>query len=59
MLKCGLLPLSRHAMVFHGKVAYHQSEGLAVQLDERQRLARDLGGKMVMVLRNHGTLVVG
>lgn len=59
MLKCGLLPLSQHAMMFHGKVAYHESEGLAVQLDERQRLAHDLGDKMVMVLRNHGTLVVG
>jgi ribulose-5-phosphate 4-epimerase/fuculose-1-phosphate aldolase len=59
MLKCGLLPLSQHAMMFHGKVAYHESEGLAVNLQERERLASDLGNHMVMVLRNHGTLVVG
>jgi ribulose-5-phosphate 4-epimerase/fuculose-1-phosphate aldolase len=59
MMECGLLPLSQHAMLFEGNVAYHDSEGLALDLDERARLARDLGDKAVMILRNHGTLVVG
>jgi len=59
MLKCGLLPLSQHAMLFHGKVGYHESEGLALDLRERERLARDLGDNMILILRNHGTLVVG
>jgi ribulose-5-phosphate 4-epimerase/fuculose-1-phosphate aldolase len=59
MLKCGLLPLSQHAMLFHGNVAYHDSEGIALDVDERSRLAADLGDRMVMILRNHGTLVVG
>lgn len=59
MMKCGLLPLSQHANLFHGRVAYHGSEGFALHLDERERLARDIGDKMVMILRNHGTLVVG
>lgn len=59
MMKCGLLPLSQHANLFYGKVAYHDSEGLSVNLDERQRLAQDLGDKSVMILRNHGTLLVG
>ncbi len=59
MLKCGLMPLSQHAMMFHGKVGYHESEGLALSLEERDRLAADLGNNMVLVLRNHGTLVVG
>ncbi len=58
-LKCGLLPLTQHAMLFHGKVAYHESEGLALDLGERDRLARDLGDNMILILRNHGTLVVG
>lgn len=58
-LECGLLPLTQHAMMFHGRVAYHESEGLANSLDERSRLARDLGDKPVMILRNHGTLVAG
>lgn len=59
MLECGLLPLSQHAMLFHGKVGYHESEGLALNVEERERLAADMGGHMVLVLRNHGTLVVG
>ncbi|MPS29297.1 class II aldolase/adducin family protein [Pigmentiphaga sp.] len=58
-MKCGLLPLTQHAMLFHGKVAYHDSEGLANQLSERERLTADLGDKPVMILRNHGTLVAG
>lgn len=59
MMKQGLLPLSQHANLFYGRVAYHESEGFALDLTERQRLVRDMGDKMVMILRNHGTLVVG
>ena len=59
MMKCGLLPLSQHAMLFHGRVAYHDSEGLALDMDECERLATDLSDKAVMILRNHGTLVAG
>ena len=58
-LQCGLLPLTQHAMLFHGRVAYHDSEGLANDPAERDRLATDLGDKPVMILRNHGTLVAG
>lgn len=58
-LECGLLPLTQHAMLFHDNVAYHDSEGIAIDTDERTRLARDLGTKNVMILRNHGTLCVG
>lgn len=59
IMQCGLLPLTQHAMLFHGRVAYHDSEGFALDVDERTRLANDLGDKAVMILRNHGTLVVG
>ena len=59
MMDCGLLPLSQHAMLFEGRVAYHDSEGLALDLNERARLVLDLGANAVMILRNHGTLVVG
>ncbi|MBC7727670.1 MAG: class II aldolase/adducin family protein [Microbacteriaceae bacterium] len=58
-MECGLLPLTQHAMMFHGRVAYHDSEGLANDPAERERLVRDLGDKPVMILRNHGTLVAG
>jgi ribulose-5-phosphate 4-epimerase/fuculose-1-phosphate aldolase len=59
ILEEGLLPLTQHAMSFHGLVAYHASEGFAVDLSERERLAHDLGDKPVMILRNHGVLIVG
>ena len=57
-LKCGLLPLTQSAMRFGG-VTYHDYEGVAVDTDERERLARDLGDSEVMILRNHGLLTVG
>jgi ribulose-5-phosphate 4-epimerase/fuculose-1-phosphate aldolase len=55
-LECGLLPLTQTAMRF-GTVAYHDYQGVAVDLEERESLARDLGDAEVMVLRNHGLLV--
>jgi ribulose-5-phosphate 4-epimerase/fuculose-1-phosphate aldolase len=58
VLKCGLLPLTQTAMRW-GKVAYHDFEGVAVDIDERKRLVEDLGDCEVMILRNHGLLSVG
>ena len=55
----GLLPLSQHAMMVAGEVAYHDYEGIAFDLDERERLVADMGDKHLMLLRNHGTLSAG
>jgi ribulose-5-phosphate 4-epimerase/fuculose-1-phosphate aldolase len=55
----GLLPLNQTAMLLNGRVAYHDFEGIALDLDERSRLIADLGSKNAMILRNHGTLTVG
>ncbi|KTS30508.1 class II aldolase/adducin family protein, partial [Methylobacterium indicum] len=55
----GLLPLNQWSMQFAGRLAYHDYEGIALDLDERQRLVADLGDKPVMVLRNHGMLTCG
>lgn len=55
----GLLPLSQHALVVLPHLAYHDYEGIALNLDERERLIRDLGDKSLMMLRNHGTLATG
>jgi len=56
----GLLPLDQHAMMITGDVAYHDYEGIALDLDERERLVADLGmQKHAMILRNHGTLTLG
>lgn len=57
--KNGLLPISQHALKFHGNLAYHDYEGIALDLQERERLARDLGQHSAMILRNHGLLTCG
>src|SRR5688500_4169135 len=55
----GLLPLTQTAMLVRSEVAFHEYEGVAVDLSERERLVADLGDKSIMLLRNHGTLTVG
>jgi ribulose-5-phosphate 4-epimerase/fuculose-1-phosphate aldolase len=57
--KGGLLPVNQISLEFYGNVAYHDYEGIALDLDEQQRLTRDLGDKSVLILRNHGLLTVG
>jgi ribulose-5-phosphate 4-epimerase/fuculose-1-phosphate aldolase len=57
-LKKGLLPMTQMAMRFD-RVAYHDYEGVALDLDERERLVKNLGSADVMLLRNHGALAVG
>lgn len=58
-LEEGLLPLNQWSMQFHGRVAYHPYEGIAVDPDEQQRLIADIGTKDILILRNHGLLVCG
>ncbi len=58
-VKEGLLPLNQWAVQFHDAIAYHDYEGIALDLDERTRIVADLGDKNVMILRNHGVLVCG
>jgi ribulose-5-phosphate 4-epimerase/fuculose-1-phosphate aldolase len=55
----GLLPMAQHAMIVHDDISYHDYEGVALDLDERDRLVADIGNKHLMILRNHGTLAVG
>lgn len=57
--KHGLLPLTQNACLVQPHLAYHDYEGVALHLDERQRLVADLGDKKLMLLRNHGTLALG
>ncbi|MDA0982322.1 MAG: class II aldolase/adducin family protein [Proteobacteria bacterium] len=59
-MKCGLLPISQHAMRVQREVTYHGYEGIALDMEERVSLAKDLGPKSkVMILRNHGLLTLG
>jgi ribulose-5-phosphate 4-epimerase/fuculose-1-phosphate aldolase len=58
--KEGLLPLTQHSMIVLPKLSYHDYEGIALNLDERERLVKDLGpDSTLMILRNHGTLALG
>jgi ribulose-5-phosphate 4-epimerase/fuculose-1-phosphate aldolase len=55
----GLLPLTQTAMLIGGDLAFHDYEGVATDLEERERIVADLGSRNAMLLRNHGTLSVG
>ncbi|HET7634134.1 MAG TPA: class II aldolase/adducin family protein [Burkholderiales bacterium] len=57
-MKCGLLPVAQTSMRF-AEIAYHAYEGIALNLDERERLVQDLGDHEGMILRNHGLLTTG
>ncbi|HLS54949.1 MAG TPA: class II aldolase/adducin family protein [Zeimonas sp.] len=55
----GVLPLSQHSIFVLASLGYHDYEGVALVDDEKPRLARDLGDKQYLMLRNHGLLTVG
>lgn len=55
----GLLPLSQHALRFYGKVGYLDYCGIFDTAQKRATLPRALGNGDVLLLRNHGPLVVG
>ncbi len=57
--KEGLLPLTQNALLIRPQLAYHDYEGVALDLEERRRIVDDLGDKRFLMLRNHGTLVWG
>jgi len=57
-LECGLLPLVQSAMRF-GSVAYHDFNGLSLDVAEQEGLMAALGDADVMILRNHGLLAMG
>jgi ribulose-5-phosphate 4-epimerase/fuculose-1-phosphate aldolase len=58
-LEEGLSHHNFYGAMLHGKVAYHEFEGITVEPGEKERLVRDLGDKPVMLLRNHGLLAWG
>jgi ribulose-5-phosphate 4-epimerase/fuculose-1-phosphate aldolase len=57
--KDGLLPITQFGVLTRQRLAYHEFEGVALNLGERERLVADLGDRQVMLLRHHGTLAVG
>ncbi|MBT8150399.1 MAG: class II aldolase/adducin family protein [Gammaproteobacteria bacterium] len=57
--KGGLKRYTQFSMQVFNDLAYHDYEGIALDLDERDRLIADMGEKSLLMLRNHGTLTVG
>jgi len=59
--KEGILPLNQINMEFYGRIGFHPYEGIAADdnLSERERLVRDLGNHMGLILQNHGLLTIG
>ena len=55
----GLLPLTQNALLIRPQLAYHDYEGVALELEERARLVADIGSKRFLMLRNHGSLAWG
>lgn len=55
----GLSHDSFYGALLHGRVAYHDFEGVTVNLDERERMLASIGEKRAVILRNHGLLTWG
>ncbi|MGE0666127.1 MAG: class II aldolase/adducin family protein [Sphingomonadales bacterium] len=57
--KHGLLPISLQSAALQGRIGYHDFEGIAVHMEEQERLVANLGRHYVMILNNHGLLTAG
>ncbi|SFC58253.1 Ribulose-5-phosphate 4-epimerase/Fuculose-1-phosphate aldolase [Polaromonas sp. OV174] len=58
-LEEGLSFTNFYAAQLWGKVAYHDFEGITVHLDEGRRILASADNKPVLLLRNHGPVVIG
>lgn len=55
----GLSPDNFYAAMLHGRVAYHEFEGITIHVDEGPRVVRSIGDRQAVILRNHGLLAWG
>ncbi len=58
-LEQGLSHDTFYGAQLHGRVAYHEFEGITVNPDERSRMLASIGDKPCVILRNHGLLSWG
>jgi ribulose-5-phosphate 4-epimerase/fuculose-1-phosphate aldolase len=58
-LQEGLSSDNFYGAMLHGRIAYHEFEGVTVEPGEKERLVRDIGDRQAVVLRNHGLLAWG
>ena len=57
--KNGVSMTNFYSAQLHGRIAYHDFEGITVNPDEASRLLKSIGDKPLLVLRNHGLLATG
>jgi ribulose-5-phosphate 4-epimerase/fuculose-1-phosphate aldolase len=57
--RAGLSMSNFYSAQLHGKVAYHDFEGITVHAGEGPRLLKSIGDKPAVILRNHGLLAWG
>lgn len=59
-LEDGFVPMTQTGCMFHDRVGYHEFEGIALDLDERERLVADFGPtNHTLLLYNHGIVTCG
>lgn len=58
-LEGGLQPINFYACGLIGKLAYHDFEGITVRTEEGERLLKNLGDKRILMLKNHGPVIMG
>jgi len=54
----GLMPTNFYACSFQNQMGYHDFEGVTVREEEGERLVKNLNGKSILMLRNHGPVVM-
>jgi ribulose-5-phosphate 4-epimerase/fuculose-1-phosphate aldolase len=55
----GLRHDNNYSATLYDKVAYHDFEGIVTDVSEQPRIVADLGDKSVLILRNHGLILLG
>ncbi len=58
-MRCGLLPMTQQANEVMELVCYHEYDLATDNEAECRRLGRDMGGKWLMIMHNHGLLSAG
>jgi ribulose-5-phosphate 4-epimerase/fuculose-1-phosphate aldolase len=57
--RAGLSADNFYSAQLHGRVAYHDFEGVTVHADEGPRVVKSIGTAQAVILRNHGLLAWG
>lgn len=58
-LEGGLQPVNFYACALVGRLSYHDFEGITVRAEESERLIANLGGNRILMLKNHGPVILG